>query len=56
MLAHSNMSRDRPAQYQIVVRGELSVRPLCRRFPELTLQPEAGYTYMRRWQREQHPR
>ena len=34
---------DRPAHYQIVVRGELSDR-FAHAFPEMTLQPEAGYT------------
>ena len=34
---------DRSAHYQIVVRGELSDR-FAHAFPEMTLQPEAGYT------------
>ena len=34
---------DRPTQYQFVVRGELSDR-FAHAFPEMTLQPEAGYT------------
>ena len=33
---------DRSAHYQIVVRGELSDR-FAHAFPEMTLQPEAGY-------------
>ena len=47
MTPPSNPRRDRPAQYQIVVRGELSDR-FAAAFPEMTLQPEAGYTCMRR--------
>ena len=39
---HSNVRSDRPAEYQTVVRGELSDR-FAAAFPEMTLQPEAGY-------------
>jgi len=43
MTPPSKSRSDRPAYYQIVVRGELSDR-FAHAFPEMTLQPEAGYT------------
>ena len=43
MTPPSKSRSDRPAHYQIVVRGELSDR-FAHAFPEMALQPEAGYT------------
>jgi hypothetical protein len=44
MTPPSNPRRDRPAQYQIVVRGELSDR-FAAAFPEMTL-PTRGRLYV----------
>jgi hypothetical protein len=43
MPVHSAMRRDRPARYEIIVRGELSER-FGAAFPEMSLDPAAAQT------------